>query len=215
MRFCCTFLRGEELSCPKERPEAHRAACESVRAALLAVDDADSGAAFETRLAQRLDGRDRRAAGGHDVLDEAHPGAFRIGALEPVSGAVVLRLLADDQEGQARDERGGGDEGDRAELGAREQAGLRFGLERNARDPLAERLEQLRTGLEAVLVEVVARAAARPEDEVALQVGMLAERPLELVVGQRAAARTARARGSRRSASAEPSVSETIDPSSK
>ena len=79
---------------------------------------------------------------------------------------------------------------------------------------LPERAEQVRTRLEAVLVEVIARALPRAEDEVALEVRVLAERVLQLVVGQRAERRISRASGSRRAASGEPFESEIMDPSS-
>src|SRR2546429_7043968 len=84
-------------------------------------------------------------------------------------------------------------------------------------DALAERTQQLRTRLEAVLVEVVARAPAGAEDEVALEVGVLAQCEPQLVVRQGVWAwrRISRALGSRRSAPGEPFVSESIEPSSK
>ena len=66
--------------------------------------------------------------------------------------------------------------GDRAELGPGEPHRVRLVLGDRRGDPLAERPEQLGPRLEAVLVEVVARAPARAEDEVALEVGVLAER---------------------------------------
>ena len=50
------------------------------------------------------------------------------------------------------------------------------------RYPLAERSQQLRLGLEAVLVEVPARAPARAEDEVAFEQRVLAEQAAELRV---------------------------------
>jgi hypothetical protein len=48
-------------------------------------------------------------------------------------------------------------------------------------DQVSERPEQLGARLEAVLVEVVARAAARAQHEVALEVRVLAERCTEFV----------------------------------
>src|SRR5437762_3060981 len=126
MRFCGTFPRLQDLSCTKERPEAHRMAGELVHAALLSIDDTDGVTAPETGLAQ---------------------------------------------------------------------LGLR---------------------LEAVLVEVVARAPSRAQDEVALQVRALGQRSLQVVVRQAPATRsTSRASGSSRSASGEVSGSDTIEPSSK
>jgi len=44
------------------------------------------------------------------------------------------------------------------------------------RDALSERAEDVRSRLEAVLVQVVARALSRAEDEVALEVCVLDER---------------------------------------
>ena len=49
-------------------------------------------------------------------------------------------------------------------------------------DPLAERAEEVGTRLEAELVEVVARALAGAQDEVALEVGGRDERLAELGV---------------------------------
>ena len=85
------------------------------------------------------------------------------------------------------------------------------------RDVLAERGQQLRPRLEAVLVEVVARAAARAEDEVALEVGVLAERGAELVAlhgrgGAQRVARVERAAGPPRASRC---ASETSEPSAK
>ena len=72
--------------------------------------------------------------------------------------------------------------------------GLGLVLAHRLGDQLAERAEQLGHGLEAVLVEVVARAAPRAEDEVALEVGVLARarrraRPGPLARGPPRAAR--------------------------
>ena len=81
---------------------------------------------------------------------------------------------------------------------------------------VTERAQQVRTRLEPVLVEVVRRALSGAEDEVALEVRVLDERPAELVVPHaRAVRRNSRASGSSRCASAEPSESETIEPSPK
>src|SRR5207302_3200606 len=117
--------------------------------------------------------------------------------------------------GQTGRERRRSGQRDGPELRSGQPVCLGLDLEDLRRDPLADRAEQLRAGLEAVLVEVVARPAARAEHEVALEIRLLPERGPELFVGQeRAASRTSRASGSRRSASGEPSVSETIEPSS-
>ena len=75
---------------------------ERIRSSLFAVDDADRGVHDETDVAQRRDRVEQRAAGCDDVLDEAHALALLVRALEPVRRAVLLCLLADDQERQAR-----------------------------------------------------------------------------------------------------------------
>src|SRR5205823_12863866 len=97
-------------------------------------------AALETGLAQAPAGRERRASGGDDVLDEADARPRLEGAFEPLPGAVLLRLLAHDDEGDARGERGGRDERDRTQLGPGEQVALRLRGGDGARDPLAQRL---------------------------------------------------------------------------
>src|SRR5262245_12283288 len=98
MRFCGAFRRLEQLSCPKERPETDAVPGQFVHAAFLAIDHADCGLASEAGLSERLNGGHSSPAGGDDVLHEADPLARFEDALEPVVGAVTLRLLADDQE---------------------------------------------------------------------------------------------------------------------
>ena len=68
-----------------------------------------------------------------------------------------------------------------AELGPGQTNRLGVVLAHGLGDQAAERLEQLGACLEAVLVEVVALASARAEDEVALQVSVLAESGPELL----------------------------------
>src|SRR5438132_14294228 len=101
MRICGDKRCIDELGGPKEGPETHRIARESVRSALLPVDDADRCSALETGLAERPYGLDRGASGGDDVLDETRYGAGLEDALEPVLRAVALGLLAHDHERQA------------------------------------------------------------------------------------------------------------------
>src|SRR5690348_4560117 len=89
-------------------------------------------------------------------------------------------------------------------------------LEDGRRDQRSERAEQVGAGLEAVLVEVVARAPARAQHEVALEVRVLAQRGAELVaIHPRAATRSSRAGESSRSASGAPLPTVTNEPSSK
>ena len=183
--------------------------------ALLAVDDAHGRVHDEARVAQRVDRVEERAAGGDDVLDEAHALALLVRPFEPVAGAVFLRRLAHDEEWQPRFERRCGRKRDRAELGRREPRRVRRVRLDLGRDPVAERAQDVGPRLEAVLVEVVARPLAGPEDEVALQVGVLDERAASSAVIARAAASASRATGSSSPASGEPSSYVIIEPSSK
>src|SRR5918994_7465092 len=215
MRFCGTFRRRSQLSCPKERNQAGRAARKAVRSTFFAVDYADDRSALETGLTEGLDRGDGRPAGGDDVLDQADPLTRLEGALEAVRGAVLLGFLADDDERQARDERRGGCDRDGAELGCGEPNCVRLVLGHQRRQLLSERLEQLRPRLEAVLVEVVARGATGAKHEVALEGGGLADPRRELVALHCAARSASRAYGITTAASGEPPAIETMEPSSK
>ncbi len=96
------------------------------------------------------------------------------------------------------------------------RTGVRLVLGHGGCDVLSERGQQLRTGLEAVLVEVVVRAAPRAEDEVTLEVGVLAERSSEVLALHVAADRRAScAWTSKGAASGESLCSETSEPSAK
>src|SRR5512146_1996043 len=187
-----------------------------VDAPLFTVHNAYGVADDEARVAQRLHRVEQRAAARDDVLDDADRLARLEDALDPVRGPVVLRGLADEQERQPAGQRGGGGQRDGAELRRGQAHGVRLVLGDDLRDPLAERLQQLRPGLEAVLVEVVLGAAARAEHEVALQERVLAD-PVAKggVLHARTRSSTSCASGSSRSASGEPSASESIEPSSK
>src|SRR6187200_52507 len=106
LRLCKSYqLRG-----PKQWPQSDPDTGERVHPALLAIDDADRRPAGQPGLAERLDRGHRGAARGDHVLGEADAFAFLEDAFEAVAGAVLLGLLADDQERQARGERGGGRE---------------------------------------------------------------------------------------------------------
>src|SRR5947209_8771282 len=155
---------------------------ELVHTALFAVDDADRRAAGEPRLAQGLDGRKSRAAGGDDVLDEANALSRLERALQAICGSVVLCVLAHDEERQSRLERCGGGECDGAELRTGDPHGLGIVLADLRSKPLAKRAKKVGPRLEAVLVEVIARAAAAAQDEVPLEVRVLLERAPQLVV---------------------------------
>ena len=113
MRFCGTF---PQLGAGEEGAQPNGGARERVHAPLLAVDDANRVGDTHSGLAKGLDGLDRGAAGGDDVLDQADALAARVDALELVRRAVALGGLADDQEREARFERGRGGQGDGAQL---------------------------------------------------------------------------------------------------
>src|SRR5579859_1488191 len=199
--FCwpCDIVRREQ------RPHSHRETRESVDSALLPVDHADRISALQPGLAQRLDGLRCCASGCDDVLDQADAIALFERAFEAIVGAVALAGLADDQERQAGAERRGGCERDGAQFGAGEAHGVRLDLGHLRGEALRQRAEQLGPRLEAVLVEVVLRPAAGAEHEVALEIGVLADRPQELAVVH-VAARSAlhAARRARAAAAARP-----------
>src|SRR6266508_1969814 len=212
MRFCGCFWLNDDLAGTENGPEAHRMGGQSLCSTLLPVDHADGRLHGQAGLAERIHGPEERAAGRDDVLHEAHAIPF-----DPIEGPVVLCRLAHDQEGKPRGERARRSERDGAELGPSEPNRLRLELLHCLLNALAERRQQVRPRLEAILVEGVPGASARPEDEIALEVGVLAERELQLVVGQapRAWLMIWRARGSSRSAPGVPFVSDSIEPSSK
>ena len=118
-----------------------------------------------------------------------------------------LARVADDHERQPRRERGRRRERDRAERGAGEPDRLRLVLPHGCGEALAQRAEQLGQRLEAVLVEVPARALAGAEQEIALEQGVLAQaarraRPSQTTGRERGrAARPLRARPARASPS--------------
>src|SRR3954454_16173410 len=217
MRFCGGFLPRHQVSCPEKGAETDRVARESVGPALLPIDHTNGGADDEPGLTESRDRLHERSAGGHDVLHQTHELALLEGAFEPVRGAVGLRLVTDDHERQPSRERGGRGERHRTEHGRSEAHGLRLVLADGGGDPLTERGEKVRPCLEAELVEVVARALAGPQKEVALEVGRREEPLAELRVVHRrpAATSTWRASGSSRAASGEPAPNVTKDPSSK
>ena len=156
-------------------------------------------------------------AGGDDVLDEADALALLVDPLEPVGGAVLLRLLADDQERQARRERGGRRERDRAELrpgdAASRRARARRSPRRAARRAAAAGRAASRSGTcrGSSASGVPSGARSRPRGRRARG----ARRELGVVHPPRAAASAARASGSRRAASGAPFESDCIEPSSK
>src|SRR5439155_9014105 len=142
--------------------------------------------------------------------------ALFIGALHSVGGSVFLRFLAHDQERKSRRQRPRCSERDRSELGPRETHSVGLELVRRLRDALAQCGEDLRPRLETVLVEVMARVLSRAQDEVTLEIGVLAQSEPELLVGQGPVLRSSsRAIGISRSAPGEPLVRESMDPSSK
>ena len=124
-------------------------------------------------VAEHIERLHRCTSRRDDVLDEADALARFVEPFEPVRSPVLLGGLADDQERQARGQRGSRRECHRTELRAGEPNRVRLVLGDGCCDVLAERREQVGPGLEPVLVEVVARAPPRAKDEVALEVCML------------------------------------------
>jgi hypothetical protein len=216
MRFCGGFLRFEQLSCPKQGHQSGSTAGKSVRAAFFPIDDADGDSTLQPSLPERFQGFQGGSAGGDDVLDEAHALARFEGSFDPIRGSVFLRLVTDDHERQARGERGCRRDDDCTELRARNAHGFGLVLRDCGGNVVTEHGEQVGPGLEAVLVEVVARAAPRTKDEVAFEVRVLAKSAGELFARQDRAARIAsRANGMRRAPWGESPSTEIIEPSAK
>src|SRR6186997_1275968 len=174
MRFCGGFLRWKQVSCSKKRHQTHSAARESVHSALLAIQHADCDSALETGLADGLDRVQQRTAGGDNVLDQADSLTGLEGAFEAVRGSVLR-----------------GRERDGTQLRPSEPRRVGLVLGDLGGEVLAERREHVRLRLEAVLVEVVARPAARAEDEVALEVRVVEKLCAELFAPHAPAARRA------------------------
>ncbi len=160
--------------------EPHSEARERVHTALFAVDDADRRSALETRLAQGSDGLRESSSGRDDVLDQADAVTGFERPLDPVRRPVLLGLVADDHERKPRRDRRGRGEDDGPEDRTGEAHGLGLVLLDGGAQAAAERFEDVRLRLEAELVEVEGRALAGAEDEVALEVAVLDERPTEL-----------------------------------
>ena len=176
MRFCGTFCGISDVARTENRSQLHRFAGQSGAAALFAVDDADRRPHRQAGFTQCCDRIEQRSSGGDHVLHEAHALSFFVGAFEAIRGAVLLGRLAHDHERQTGGEGAGGGKRDRPELGPGEPSGLRLELRHGRRDPLAECAEQVRPRLEAVFVEVVPGALARTKEEVAFEIGVLAQR---------------------------------------
>src|SRR5439155_5543954 len=222
MRFCGSFkpnrtLLGpfwrkkrasdglENLADPENRTQPNGLTSKRIGSALLAIDDANRRSHGQTGVAQRLDRLQESAAGSYDVLDEADGFTLGVHTLEAVRSAVLLRGLANDQKREPGSERSRGRERDGAKLGPGQTRRLRLEVVHRARDPLTERRQDVGPRLEAVFVQVVTRPLSRAQQEVALEIGVLAERELQLVVGQvpRVLRMTSRASGRSRSAPGE------------
>ena len=171
MRFCGSFSEASEhVGRTKQRPQAHAEPREGVGAALLAVDDADRRSSTRDRPPHgaRPPRRPRRPIVTTSSTRQTRSPGSNV-ALEPVRGAVLLRLSAHDQERHAA-RRATWPRRAPPRLARARRAGSRPArLGHRLGEPGAEPAQQLRVGLEAVLVEVVRRAPARAEHEVALR----------------------------------------------
>jgi ABC-type transporter Mla subunit MlaD len=102
--------------------------------------------------------------------------AFFQYAFDQLGGAVILLLVADEDERFVGCHPGGGGEGDGAQL----RAGDAIGIDRYAvGQEFAQLRQDIRLGFEAVLVEVVVALASAAEGELAAQ-----ERDLGDALGQ-------------------------------
>src|SRR4029453_12527244 len=183
MRFLRPFFGGQQIGRAEERPKADPVPGKLIDSALLAIDDADGGPALQAGFAKCSDRSERRSTRRYDVLDEANPLAGLEHPFEPVTGPVALRFLPYDQKRQARRQRGRRDESDSSQLGAGEPGRLGGGLGDTVGNARADRLQQVRPRLEAVLVQVVGGATTRAKHEVPLEIRVLPDRVTKLVGG--------------------------------
>ena len=171
----------QQGSCPIERTEAHTLARESVRAALLAVDDAHRCTHDETGLAGGADRLEERAAGRDDVLDEQ--------TVSPASNGPSMRFAVPYSFAASRIMRNGRPETSAADAArttppsaggraARRRARARRRSRRSARRSGRAGRDVSRSGT----CRSRRTTACRAEDEVAFEVGGLDERVAELFV---------------------------------
>src|SRR5262249_51033274 len=124
-----------------------------------------------------------RPAGRDDVLHEAHQLARAAEPFKPVRGAIFLRLTAHDDEGPSGRHGCRSCQRDGSERGPRKPDGIWLNVLHDGGEALSELPQQFRLRLEAVLVEVVARALAGAEHEIAFEQRVLDEQLTERVDG--------------------------------
>src|SRR6187402_1543212 len=137
MPFSGDFSHLQQLACAEERPETHAETGEGVRTTLLTV----SG-----------HGLCERSARGDDVLEEAHQLTRREDPLDAFGRAVFLGFTAHDDEGQTGRHCCRSCQRDRPQSRAGKPNRVRLGVAYGARERLAEWPEDVRLGLEPVLV---------------------------------------------------------------
>src|SRR5512135_1437242 len=94
-------LRIFHVLLEKHRLEAIPPFGQGGRASLVAIDEAEDPRHHEARALGPLDRLQRRRARRDDVLDDGdfHTGGEVLRPLDPLRGAVLLRLLTDDERG--------------------------------------------------------------------------------------------------------------------
>src|SRR4029079_5068233 len=125
---CLGGFRGvgdAELRTREERKKLDPGLGDGLRAALLAINDANCSGNVEICLPERLHSRELRAPRRDHVLDHADPLAGLENALQPLRRAVPLGLLALQQVRQVRLDRGHRRQRHRTQLGPREELGVR------------------------------------------------------------------------------------------
>ena len=184
------LVRPRRFRRTEQRLQAHAETSKGVGSALFPVDDANGRAALQGQL-PAVPGRHLpRAAGCDHVLDEADTLSFLV--TRPRSGwrsrtpSPRLRTI---RNGRPEASEAAAASATAPSSGHGEPLRVRLELGRRPRRSAAERLEQLGPRLEAVLVEVVGRALAGAQDEVALEVRDARGAP------RRARRRSLRARG--------------------
>src|SRR4029450_6163720 len=158
MPLCASVVQSQQLLGAKERAKTPAEARERVGAALLAIDHTDRVPDDQTLLAKGGHRLAESPSGRDDGLDEAHELAGLERALDAFGRAVFLGLTADDDEWQIGRHRCRSGQRDGTESRSGETHGVGLARRGRVRYATSEGAQQVRVRLEAVLVQVVARA---------------------------------------------------------
>ena len=142
------------------------------RTARFAVNNADDFGQLRVFPAQGFRRIEDRAAGSDDILDDEQFAPLHGATLGDLARAIILRLFADEKEGQAgqlREHRGNGDA---AHFEARQCIDF---LGHQFAQGNGDMLEQVGIGFKKIFVEILAALRARTQREVARDVGRIVD----------------------------------------